>query len=66
MKPIAAKLLVFSALALFGGSLAPLLSACSDDKSGTPPTSPTAAKQQVAVDGGPVEGTGAPPSGGGW
>ena len=66
MKPIAAKLLVFSALALLGGSLAPLLAACSDEKSGAPPTSPTAAKQQLATDGGPAEGTGAPPSGGGW
>jgi hypothetical protein len=63
MKPIATKHVVFSLLLAFAGTLA--LAGCSDEKSGTPPTSPTAAKQQVATDGGTTEGTGAPPSGGG-
>jgi hypothetical protein len=62
MKPIA--LALFAAL-LLGGALAPVLTGCSDDKSGTPPQSPTTQMQTVSADGGPSgSSSGGAPSGG--
>jgi hypothetical protein len=68
MKPIAA---AFLCVVVAGGVVAPIVAGCSDEKSGTPPTSPTsvAGKQTFSTgDGGGSagssgSGTGSP---GGW